>query len=401
MEILMKRTVGYMGLVSVAIAGTAAVGFVSNTKESSLSCRPGWFRLPVQLSSILFWMTIFAIINVAVADGTSSNKNHGTGTIAAVASAVCLAAASSRPHRAVRNRETVYNYGDYDDDEDDDDDDLHGSNKRPSKRKSVNPDNDDYGDDDDDDGDDLHGSNKRPSKRKSANPDNDDDNMKMNSTKSLRSIGKKKKIVYEEVDDDKEENDDENGQDVLNERLEPLNRPNNTNWLNIVPILDDIFEELEPAAKDELVHQLCIQLDIDVDYDKNILMLKRFFADIDRDGECINNNMSRHTFMILSLVYNAYDNEWSKDAKATFAESKEIKRLFDETKQSMDADSTPAEVMKTVYKHIFKNAKASLSNDETIIVDDDVDMTTNDNETSIFRLPNDETITAGDESGRI
>ena len=68
------------------------------------------------------------------------------------------------------------------------------------------------------------------------------------------------------------------------------------------PILDDIFRELEPEVKDELVHQICIQLDIDIDYIKNILMLKRFFADIDRDGECIDNNMSRHTFTILYII---------------------------------------------------------------------------------------------------
>jgi uncharacterized membrane protein len=143
-----------VGLVSVVIAGTATVGFVSNTKE--LSCRPGWFRLPVQYSSILFCMTIFAMFNVVAADGSSPNKNHGSSHIAAVASAVCLvAAASIRPRRTV----PVHNYGDYDDD--------------------------------DDDGD-LHGSNKRPSKRKSANPDNDDDNVKMNTTKSLRSRGKKR-----------------------------------------------------------------------------------------------------------------------------------------------------------------------------------------------------------------
>ena len=106
--------------------------------------------------------------------------------------------------------------------------------------------------------------------------------------------------------------------------------------------------------------------------------------------------MSRHTFMILSLVYNAYDNEWVKAAKATFAESKEIKRLFDQMKQSMPG-STPAEVMKAVNKLIIKNAKASLSNDKTIIVDDDVDMVVNDNETPSFQLPNDGTITADDD----
>jgi hypothetical protein len=82
-------------------------------------------------------MTIFAMFNVVAADGSSPNKNHGSSHIAAVASAVCLvAAASIRPRRTV----PVHNYGDYDDN---DDDDLHGSNKRPSKRKSANPDNDD------------------------------------------------------------------------------------------------------------------------------------------------------------------------------------------------------------------------------------------------------------------
>jgi hypothetical protein len=46
-----------------------------------------------------------------------------------------------------------------------------------------------------------------------------------------------------------------------------------------------IFEYLEPDDKDDLVHQLCIQLNIVVDYDKNKLMLTRFFADIDHNGE--------------------------------------------------------------------------------------------------------------------
>jgi hypothetical protein len=112
--------------------------------------------------------------------------------------------------------------------------------------------------------------------------------------------------VYNEEDDDEEEYDEETyligkARALLSGPLEPLNRPNDTNWRNIVPILDDIFGELEPEVKDELVRQLCIQLDIDVDYDKNILILKRFFADIDRDGECINDNMSRHTFMFCHL----------------------------------------------------------------------------------------------------
>ena len=41
-------------------------------------------------------------------------------------------------------------------------------------------------------------------------------------------------------------------------------------------------------------------------------------------------------------------------------------------KQSIPADSTPAEVMKAVNKLIFKNAKAaSLTTDEPVIVDDD------------------------------
>ena len=89
-----------VGLVSVVIAGTAAVGFVSITKE--LSCRPGWFRLPVQYSSILFCMTIFAIFNVVAADGSSPNKNHGSSHIAAAVSAACLVAvASIRPRRTV------------------------------------------------------------------------------------------------------------------------------------------------------------------------------------------------------------------------------------------------------------------------------------------------------------
>jgi hypothetical protein len=208
--------------------------------------------------------------------------------------------------------------------------------------------------------------------------------------------------VYDEEDDDDEEEYDEEtyligkARALLSGPLKPLNRPNDKNWRNIVPVLDGIFGGLEPEVKDKLVHQICIQLDIDVDYDKNILMLKRFFADIDRDGECINDNMSRHTFMILSLVYNAYDNEWVKAAKATFAESKEIKRLFDKRKQSMPG-STPAEVMKAVNKLIIKNAKASLSNDKTIIVNDDVVMTANDNETPSFQLPNDGTITADDD----
>lgn len=184
---------------------------------------------------------------------------------------------------------------------------------------------------------------------------------------------------------------------MLDGCLKPLNQPNDTNWLNIVPTLDNIFEELEPSVKDELVHQLCLKLNIDVDYDKNILLLKRFFADIDHDGVCINNNISRHMFKLLSLIYNAYDIVWAKDAKATFAKSKEIKRQFDAMKQSMPADSTPAEVMKEVNKLIFKNAKAaSLSTDEPVIVSDDVIMTTNDDESSSHPSSTDEPVIVGD-----
>jgi len=184
---------------------------------------------------------------------------------------------------------------------------------------------------------------------------------------------------------------------LLDGCLKPLNQPNDTNWLNIVPTLDNIFEELEPSVKDELVHQLCLKLNIDVDYDKNILLLKRFFADIDHDGVCINNNISRHMFKLLSLIYNAYDIVWAKDAKATFAKSKEIKRQFDAMKQSMPADSTPAEVMKEVNKLIFKNAKAaSLSTDEPVIVSDDVIMTTNDDESSSHPSSTDEPVIVGD-----
>jgi hypothetical protein len=118
-------------------------------------------------------------------------------------------------------------------------------------------------------------------------------------------------VGYEE-EYDEEEYDEETyligkARALLSGPLESLNRPNDTNWFDIVPILDDIFMELEPEVKDELVHQLCIQLDIDVDYANNILILKCFFADIDRDGECVNNNMLRRTFMILSLIYNAYE----------------------------------------------------------------------------------------------
>jgi hypothetical protein len=66
-------------------------------------------------------------------------------------------------------------------------------------------------------------------------------------------------------------------------------------------------------------------------------------------------------------------------------------------KRSMPSASTPAEAMKAVNKLIIKNAKASLSNDETIIVDDYVNMNANDNETPSFRLSNDGTITDGDD----
>ena len=48
------------------------------------------------------------------------------------------------------------------------------------------------------------------------------------------------------------------------------------------------------------------------------------------------------------MIFNAYEILWAKDAKATFAKSKEIKRQFDAMEQSMPVDSTPAEVMKAV-----------------------------------------------------
>ena len=96
--------------------------------------------------------------------------------------------------------------------------------------------------------------------------------------------------------------------------------------------------------------------------------------------------MLRPTFKLLSLLNNAYDIVWAKNAKATFAESKEIKRQFDAMKQSMPVDSTPAEVMKAVNKLIFKNAKAaSLITDEPVIVDNDhVSMSTNDDDSSSY-----------------
>ena len=64
----------------------------------------------------------------------------------------------------------------------------------------------------------------------------------------------------------------------------------------------------------------------------------------------------------------------------------------------MPADSTPAEIMKAVNKLIFKNAKAaSLTTDEPVIVDDDdVSMSTNDDESSSF-LSNDKPVIVGDE----
>lgn len=91
--------------------------------------------------------------------------------------------------------------------------------------------------------------------------------------------------------------------------LEPLNHPNKTNWRDIVSILDSIFSGLDPNVKDEFAWQICVQLTIDVDYKKNILLLKPFFADIDHNNECINNNILHHTLTILSLINSAYDNK--------------------------------------------------------------------------------------------
>jgi hypothetical protein len=137
----------------------------------------------------------------------------------------------------------------------------------------------------------LWSSNKKKKKKKKRSRSNDD--KQMNSTKSSRSSRKKKKVVYEEVDDEEEDDDDEPfalsshthrktnksktltkteaeslAIELLDGCLKPLNQPDETNWLDIVPTLDSIFEELEPSVQDELVHQLCIHLVIDVDYDK-------------------------------------------------------------------------------------------------------------------------------------
>ena len=80
--------------------------------------------IQVKYSGILFWMTIFAIINVAVSDGTSPSKNHATGPIVAVAVAsACLAtAANARQRRSFRKCNHVESYNndsvnDNDDDE--------------------------------------------------------------------------------------------------------------------------------------------------------------------------------------------------------------------------------------------------------------------------------------------
>jgi hypothetical protein len=290
-------------------------------------------------------MTIFVLIDVAAADGTSLSNNHATGSIVALASA-CIAAATAvaPPRRSDRERSnvTLYNVDcdneDNDDDNDDDDKQMNSTESlRPSRKKKK-----------------KKQKKKKKKKRSHSNDDyvidnNDviDDDEQMNSTKSSRSSRKKKKrqkrsrrtitaletekVVYEEVDVEEEDNDDEPfaysapthrktnkskkqtktdaeslAIELLDGRLKPLNQPSKTNWLDIVPTLDSIFEELEPSVKDELVHQLCIHLVVDVDYDKNILLLERFFADIDQDGVCINDNISCPTFKLLSLIYNAY-----------------------------------------------------------------------------------------------
>jgi hypothetical protein len=71
-------------------------------------------------------------------------------------------------------------------------------------------------------------------------------------------------VVYEEVDDEEEDDNEDGPEDfkkltkteakllateLLNDRLEPLNRPNDTNWLNIVSTLDVISENLSQQLR--------------------------------------------------------------------------------------------------------------------------------------------------------
>ena len=76
----------------LAAAGEA-VSLVSSGFAAGLISVAASFILTInmQLSSILFWMTIFVLIDVAAADGTSLSNNHATGSIVALASA-CIAA---------------------------------------------------------------------------------------------------------------------------------------------------------------------------------------------------------------------------------------------------------------------------------------------------------------------
>jgi len=74
----------------------SAVGLVSSGFAAGLISVAASFisTITMQLSSILFWMTIFVLIDVAAADGTSLSNNHATGSIVALASA-CIAAATA------------------------------------------------------------------------------------------------------------------------------------------------------------------------------------------------------------------------------------------------------------------------------------------------------------------
>ena len=124
----------------MAAAGEA-VSLVSSGFAAGLISVAASFisTITMQLSSILFWMTIFVLIDVAAADGTSLSNNHATGSIVALASA-CITAATAvaPPRRSDRERSNVTLYN-VDCDNEDNDDDNNDDDKQMNSTESLRP----------------------------------------------------------------------------------------------------------------------------------------------------------------------------------------------------------------------------------------------------------------------
>ena len=100
-SIEMLRAIANADVLIHGIAGTVTELVIRQFLEVG-RCVQVPFRGLCHLSSvsiILFWMTIFATIQVAVADGTSPNENQTIGPIIAVAAAAGCRCCCNDPAR--------------------------------------------------------------------------------------------------------------------------------------------------------------------------------------------------------------------------------------------------------------------------------------------------------------